>query len=232
VAAAGDTSEAVGTTIPAIELAGPAHAGSILRESGPRFLRDALGPLLAFYAGWKVTGVVAVGVAAATAVAMALYALERRRGRPGMVARLALGLVFIRAGVGLATDSAKLYLGQDVIIDSLFASVWLGSLAARRPLAAMFAQEVYPLPPEVRASETYRTTQSRITLVWGLYFALRAAIRLTVVLLASVDVYVAVAAATEIPLAVLMVWSVVYSVRSFRRSEEWGPALAALAESQ
>ena len=155
-----------------------------------------------------------------------------RRGRPGMVARLALGLVFIRAGVGLATGSAKLYLGQDVIIDSLLASAWLGSLAAGRPLSSFFAQEIYPLPPEVRASETYRTTQSRISLVWGLYFAFRAAVRLTVLLLASVDVYVAVAAATEVPLALLMVWSVVYSVRSFRQSEEWGPALAALAETQ
>jgi intracellular septation protein A len=83
----------------------------------------------------------------------------------------------------------------------------------------------------VRDSETYRTVFRRITLVWGLYFLLRAAIRLVVVIVASVDVYVAVAVAVEVPLILLMVWSVLYSLRRFRRSEEWGPALAALGES-
>jgi intracellular septation protein A len=218
--------------LPELELASPARAGSILRQSGPRFLRDVLGPLLAFYAGWKTTDLVVVGVAAATAVALTLYAYERRHGRPGMVARIALGIVFIRAGVGIATGSAKLYLGQDVIIDSLLASAWLGSLFTRRSLADLFVREIYPLPPEVRESETYRTTFRRVSLVWGLYFAARAAIRLAVVLLFSVDAYVAVAVATEVPLVLLLAWSVLYSLRRFRSSEEWGPALAALAEAE
>jgi intracellular septation protein A len=226
---ASDTTEAF-DALPEIELTQPADARSILRQSGPRFLRDALGPLLAFYAGWKVTGLVVVGVAAATTIALSLFGYERRRGRPGMVARLALGLVFIRAGVGIATGSAKLYLGQDVIIDSLLASAWLGSLALGRPLAEYFVREIYPFPPEVRESATFTATFRRITLVWGVYFLLRAAVRLVVVIVASVDVYVAVAVATEVPLALLLVWSVVYSLRRFRQSEEWGPALAALAE--
>jgi intracellular septation protein A len=227
--AASETSQAI-RALPEIELTEPAEARAILRRSGPRFLRDAVGPLLAFYGGWKITGLVVVGVAAASAVALTLFAYERRRGRPGMVARLALGLVFIRAGVGIATGSAKLYLGQDVIIDSLLAFAWLGSLALGRPLAEFFVREIYPFPPEVRESETYRATFRRITLVWGVYFLLRAAVRLVVVIVASVDVYVAVAVATEVPLVLLLVWSVVYSLRRFRQSEEWGPALAALAE--
>ena len=230
-AAVSDTSEASGI-IPDLELASPANARSILGRSGPRFLRDALGPLLAFYLGWKLTDLVVIGVAAATVTAMTLYAYERGHGRPGMVTRIALGLVLIRAGVGIATGSAKLYLGQDVIIDSLLASAWLGSLFTRRSLADLFVREIYPLPPEVRESETYKRTFRHITLVWGLYFALRAAVRLAVVLLFSVDAYVAVAAATEVPLVLLLAWSVLYSLKRFRDSEEWGPALAALREAE
>ena len=34
---------------------------------------------------------------------------------------------------------------------------------------------------------------------------------------------------TVVPLVLLLVWSVLYSLKRFRSSEEWGPALAALA---
>ena len=42
--------------------------GTLLLESGPRFARDALGPVLAFYALWKLWGLLP-GIAAATLVA-------------------------------------------------------------------------------------------------------------------------------------------------------------------
>ena len=211
-----------------LSLSGPVQTGSILRASGPRVVRDAIGPLLAFYAGWKLVGLVA-GIVVATLVAMAIFVHERRSGRPGAIARMALGLVFIRAGVGLLSGSAKLYLAQDSVIDVLLGSGFLISVLLGRPVTALFAREIYPLPPEVLESETYLQVFRRITLAWVTYFFICAGVRLTVLLLASVDVYVVVSALTGAPFIVAMlVWSIRYSVRSFRESAEWGPALAEL----
>src|SRR5688500_15310217 len=64
----------------------------ILLGSGPRFARDAFGPLLVFYVGWKVAGL-AAGILAATALAVVAWRWEVRRERPGVMARVGLVLV-------------------------------------------------------------------------------------------------------------------------------------------
>ena len=47
----------------------------------------------------------------------------------------------------------------------------------------------------------------------------------------SVEAFLVVNMLTGMPLiALLMSWSIWYGVRSFRRSEEWGPAIRALEE--
>src|SRR5437763_371791 len=53
---------------------------SVLLGSGPRFARDAAGPLLSFYVGWKTAGVI-VGIVVATLFATLAWAYERRRDR-------------------------------------------------------------------------------------------------------------------------------------------------------
>jgi hypothetical protein len=208
-------------------LEAPLAVRSILRRSAPRIVRDALGPLATFFVGWKLAGLV-VGILCATAFALVMYRRERRRGRPAVIVRVALGLVLVRAVVGLITGDAKAYLGQDVVIDAALGLAVLGSVVIGRPLGELFAREVYPFPDPVRGSYTYRRTFRTITLAWGTYFLLRCAVRLTALILLSVDGYVLVAALSGAPfILALLAWSILYTTRRFRRSEEWGGAIAA-----
>jgi intracellular septation protein A len=200
---------------------------AMLRAGAGRVVRDSFLPLASFYAGWKLVGLVA-GIGLATAVALGAWRYERRRQRPGAVARITLGLVFIRATVGLLTGSARLYLAQDIVVDVLLGSAFIGSLALGRPLTAVYAREIYPVPAEIERSETYAAIFRRTTLVWTAYFFTCAAVRLAVLLSASIDVYVLVAAITGAPVILaLLAWSVLHSIRSLRRSE-WAPWIAAL----
>ena len=62
-----------------------AAGGSVLElvvRHGPRFVRDACGPVLVFYVGWKLVGLEA-GIAGATALAVVAYLWERRQSRSG-----------------------------------------------------------------------------------------------------------------------------------------------------
>jgi intracellular septation protein A len=205
--------------------------GAAVRRSGPRLVRDAFGPLAIFFAGWKLVGLGA-GIAAAVVFGVAVFVHERRQGRPATVVRLALVLVAIRATVGIVSGSGSAYLATEIGIDTLLASTVLGSLATGRPFASWFAADVYPFPEEVLDSNTYRHAMRVITLVWGFYFLLRGLVRLTALLTLSTDSYALVVALTDAPfLIALLAWSVYYSVGSFRRSEEWGPMIAA-AEAQ
>jgi intracellular septation protein A len=201
--------------------------GAVVRRVGPRLVRDAFGPLAVFFLGWKLIGLTA-GIGAAVVFGLAVFMHERRQGRPAVVVRIALVLVGTRALVGLTSGSATVYLAQEVGIDLILSCVVLSSLAGRRPFASWFTDEVQPLPPPIRDSETFADAMRRITVVWGVYFLARALVRLTALLTLSTNSYVLVAALSDAPfLVALLAWSVYYTSRTLRRSPEWGAAIAA-----
>ena len=192
----------------------PITAKAIMFGNGPRFARDAFGPVLAFYVLWKLWGLVP-GIVAATAVAL--------------VVRIALLFVLIQAVVGLWTGSAEVYLAIPVAVNAGYGLVFIGSTVIGRPLAGVFAEEMLPLPDEVKASRTHRRVFGQISLAWGAYMVSRSVLRLIVLVALGVDAFVAVGFVTGFPITMaLMSWSIWYGVRGFRHSEEWGPAIAEL----
>jgi MFS family permease len=197
---------------------------ALLLGTGPRFARDALGPLAVFYVGWKLAGLTA-GILGATILAVVAYWWERRHARSGFAAAIGLSIAGMQALVGLASGSPIAYFAPPIIANALYGFAFLASVAVGRPLAGIFARETYPFPPEVRASMTFRRVFSRVSLIWGVYLLLRSAVRLLALSWRSVDLFVLVNIATGIPFTTaLMTWSVWYGVRGFRRSEEWGGA--------
>jgi intracellular septation protein A len=212
-----------------VEAAGlePIDTRTILRQGGPRFAANAGFPILFFYLGWKVSGLL-LGVVLATAVGVGAYLYERHKERPGMVARLALAFVIIQGVIGLAFGSAKVYLAQPVVLNLLLGLVFLVTTLRGKPFAGQFAEELYPFPPEVKASDTFKQAFARVSIAWAVYFLARSLIRLYM-LQWSVDAFVVVNIITGFPIIVgLMSWSVWYITHYFRDSEEWGAALAEL----
>lgn len=210
-----------------VEAAGlePIDTRTILRSGGPHLVANAGFPILFFYLGWKASGLL-LGVLLATAVGVGAYFYERHKQRPGMVARLALAFVIIQGVIGLAFGSAKVYLAQPVVLNLLLGLVFLVTTLRGKPFAGQFAEELYPFPPEVKTSDTFKRAFSRVSIAWAVYFLLRSIIRLYM-LKGSVDAFVVVNVVTGFPIiAGLMSWSVWYISRFFRQSEEWGPALA------
>jgi hypothetical protein len=209
------------------ELPASIGVGAVVRRTGPRLLRDGFGPLAVFFAGWKLIGLGA-GVGLAALFGLAVFVHERRRGQPGVLVRVSLVLVAIRALVGLSSGSASVYLAQEIGIDALLAATFLGTLAAGRPLVALIAPEFYPFTPEMRESPEFRSTMVTISAAWGCYFLIRGLVRLGALLTLSTDRYVLVIGLTDAPFLIAMLaWSVYYTSASFRRSARWGPVIAA-----
>ena len=76
--------------------------------------------------------------------------------------------------------------------NGVYGLAFLVSVAVGRPLAGVFAQETYPFPPEVKASHTFRSVFSRISLVWATYLLLRAGLRFFALLRSSVEFYLVI----------------------------------------
>jgi intracellular septation protein A len=225
IAAAGSEQQIAGAESGELEI-GSVEVRGIVRRAAPRLLRDGVGPLAVFFAGWKLVGL-SVGIGSAVAFGGAVFVHERRNGRPAMVVRLALVLVAIRAIVGLVSDSATAYLGFEIAIDTVLGSLVLATLASARPFTSWFAEEVFPLPVQVRESDTFLATMRTLTLVWGIYFLARALVRLSALVTLGTNRYVLVSALTDAPfLIALLAWSVRYTTSAFRRHPVWGPLLA------
>ena len=176
------------------------------------------GPIVAFYAGWKLAGL-GGGIVAGTLVAIALFVWERRRGRSGLGASLGLGMAGVQAVAGFLSGTAIGYLAPPVIANGLYGLVFIGSVLIGQPLAGVFAAETYPFPQELRSSPLFRRVFSIVSLAWGLVFLARCLLRLGILSRGDVDVFVLVNLATGLPLNVaLMVWSFWYPLRRFRRA--------------
>jgi hypothetical protein len=220
-------SPAVATTPGELLLPEPIAVRAVVRRAGPRLVRDGFGPIAVFFAGWKLIGLTA-GIGMAVLFGVSVFVHERRRGRPGMVVRLALVLVAIRAIVGFSSDSATVYLAQEIGIDTILGCAVLSSLRTDRPFASWFAAEVYPFPQEARQSDTFQRAMLMITTVWGIYFLARALVRLTALLTLSTNSYVLVLTLSDAPfLIAILAWSVYHTVGAFRRSADWAPLIAA-----
>jgi intracellular septation protein A len=203
----------------------PPATGAVIRRAAPRLLRDGFGPLAIFFAGWKLIGLTA-GIGLAVVFGVAVFTHERRAGRPAMIVRVALVLVLLRGVVGLSSGSARVYLAMEIGIDTLIACLVLGLLANGRPLAAVFAREIYPLPAEMSESPTFTKAMARITAVWGFYFLARALVRLTALLTLTTDHYVLVSALSDAPfLVAILAWSVRHTASAFRNSAQWAPLI-------
>lgn len=199
----------------------------IVRSGAPRFVREAFGPVAAFYVGWKLGGL-AVGIAVSTVLALGLEGYERRRGRRGALALVSAAFVLVQAAVGLISDSAVVYLAQPVLVSAIWGFAYLGSAAIGRPLMGVFADAWYPFPPEIKVSRTYRMVFGTESVAWGLYLLARSALRMLVLWTGSIGLFVLVQFATGIPLTVVLVlWSIQYALRGFRRSTEWDDPAAA-----
>jgi intracellular septation protein A len=199
---------------------------SILVGSGPRFARDAFGPVLAFYVAYKLGGL-AAGIVAASVVSLAAWWYERRQDRSGLLAWLTLLIVGVQALIGLVANDARAYFAPSVLATAVWALVFIGSVFIGRPLAGVFAGEMYPFPAEVRDSATFRRVFSNVSLAWGALLLFRSGLRLATLSTSSVDGFVLVSAITGIPLtAAMMTASVWYATRAFRRSDEWGWAIS------
>jgi hypothetical protein len=204
---------------------------TVVAGAAPRLVRDAFGPLAVFFAGWKLIGLTA-GIGLAVLFGVSVFVHERRQGRPAVVVRLALLLVAIRASVGLSSGSATVYLAQEIGIDTLLACAVLGSLRTARPFASWFAADVFPLPAQMRESETFARAMRTITVVWGVYFLTRALVRLAALLTLSTNHYALVVALSDAPfLVAILAWSVYHTASAFRSSADWAPVIAAAEAS-
>lgn len=185
----------------------------------PGVLREGFLPLGAFYAGLELSGLTA-GIVASAAASLLIYLYERRRGRDALLVRLSLAFVAVQSIVGLAANSAVVYLAQPVLLAAAWGLAFVGSVVIGRPLAGTLAAAWYPFPRWLREHDDFKRVYAIESLVWGAYFLARSALRLAVLLQGNIGGFIVVTFLTGAPATILLlVWSIRYAIRGLADTE-------------
>ena len=185
----------------------------------PGFLREGFLPLGAFYAGLRLDGL-AAGIVASAVVSVLIYLYERRAGRDALLVRISLGFVVVQSVVGLAANSATVYLAQPVLIAAAWGLAFLVSIPLGRPLAGTLACAWYPFPRWLRESADFKRVYAVESVVWGAYFLARSGLRLVVLLQGSLESFLVIVFLTGTPvMLVLLAWSIRYAMRGLADTE-------------
>ena len=191
----------------------------VLMTGLPGFLREGFLPLGAFYAGLRLDGL-AAGIVAAALASVLIYVYERRAGRDALLVRISLGFVVVQSIVGLAADSATVYLAQPVLLAAAWGLAFWVSIPLGRPLAGALACAWYPFPRWLKESPDFKRVYAVESVVWGAYFLARSALRLVLLLEGSLESFLVVVFLTGTPvMLVLLAWSIRYAIRGLADAE-------------
>ena len=191
----------------------------VLMTGLPGFLREGFLPLGAFYAGLRLDGL-AAGIVAAALASVLIYVYERRAGRDALLVRISLGFVVVQSIVGLAADSATVYLAQPVLLAAAWGLAFWVSIPLGRPLAGALACAWYPFPRWLKESPDFKRVYAVESVVWGAYFLARSALRFVLLLEGSLETFLVVVFLTGTPvMLVLLAWSIRYAIRGLADAE-------------
>ncbi|HSS80523.1 MAG TPA: hypothetical protein VLK24_04920 [Gaiellaceae bacterium] len=197
----------------------------VLMTGLPGFVREGFLPLGAFYAGLRLDGL-AAGIVAAALASVLIYLYERRAGRDALLVRISLGFVVVQSIVGLAANSATVYLAQPVLIAAAWGLAFWISIPLGRPLAGALACAWYPFPRWLKESSDFKRVYGIESVVWGAYFLARSALRLVALLQGSLESFFVVTFLTGTPVMLLLLaWSIRYAIRGLANAEPPGELL-------
>jgi hypothetical protein len=187
---------------------------ALARRAVPQALEAALVPAALYLLAGEVVGPrMAMLAPLAWAVGAVAWRGMRAVRVPGMML-LALVTMLVRSVIAFAADSTFLYFVQPTIGGVALALAFLGSVVVDRPLARRFAADFVALPPDVLARADVHRCFRRLSVLWGVYGLLNAALGVWLLVALTPASYVLI----RTPLSVLGTATMMaVSARWFRR---------------
>jgi len=102
----------------------------------------------------------------------------RRTGGADIFSATTFAFACVKAATGLVSQNLNLYLAWPSLENLVYGTAFFGSALLGKPLLALYAQRLYPIPPAVRSSDTFRRAFLVVSAGWLVGHALRAVLRL------------------------------------------------------
>jgi intracellular septation protein A len=192
-----------------------------VREGLLGLVLGSLLPVALFYIGVRSWGFLAA-VAIVLTWSTAVFAWHYRRTRGADVfSATTFGFACVKAVAGIVSQDQTLYLGWASLENMIYGVAFFGSALLGRPLLALYAQRLYPIPPSVRASSAFRRAFVITSAIWLCGHTLRAVLRLWLLLYLQLDlaVYLVVDTVAGWPINIsLFAFTTWFPLRQLRRA--------------
>jgi intracellular septation protein A len=181
-------------------------------------------PVAVFYVSYQTLGFSAA-VLLVLGWSALVFAWHFQRTRSADVfSATTFGMACIKAVAGLASQNAWLYLAWPSLENMVYGIAFFGSALLGRPLLALYAERLYPIDAEIRASPTFRRAFLVVSAVWLCGHTLRAVLRLWLLSLPlPLSVYLVIDTIAGWPInASLVAFTAWYPLRELRRAGYMG----------
>jgi intracellular septation protein A len=181
-------------------------------------------PVALFYFAYQT-----LGFSAAVMIVLAWSALIfawhfRRTGGADVFSATTFSFACIKATAGLASQNTWLYLAWPSLENIIYGTVFFGSALLGRPVLALYAERLYPIPPGVRATSTFRRAFLVVYAAWLVGHSLRALLRLWLLNLGlPLSIYLALDTVAGWPINIsLIAFTTWYPLREMHRAGYMG----------
>ncbi|MDQ6670269.1 MAG: hypothetical protein M3069_05890 [Chloroflexota bacterium] len=181
----------------------------------------SLVPVAVFYVGFRAWGFSEAVIIVLTWSAAVFAWHYRRTRRADVFSASTFGFACLKAAAGLVSQNQTLYLAWGSVDNMIYGIALFGSAALGRPLLALYAQRLYPIPRSVEASAAFRRAFVITSAVWLGGHTLRAVLRLWLLLYLRLDlpVYLVMDTVASWPISIsLFAFTAWFPLRQLRRA--------------
>jgi intracellular septation protein A len=197
---------------------GPAEWHHV-REGAVGLVLGSVLPVGLFYIAYRTWSFTAAVVLVLTWSALVFAWHRRRTGGADVFSASTFGFACIKATAGLVSQNPTLYLAWPSLENLIYGTAFLGSALAGRPLLAVYARRLYPIPPEVSASSTLRHAFLVASSAWLVGHALRGLVRLWLLYNLPLEVYLVADTVAGWPInTALVAFTAWYPLRRLRQA--------------
>jgi intracellular septation protein A len=197
---------------------GAAEWGHV-REGALGLVLGSLLPVGLFYVTFRSFGFAAAVVVVLTWSTLIFFWHLRRTGGADVFSATTFGFACIKAAAGLLSGDTWVYLAWPSLENVLYGTAFVVSALLGRPLLALYAQRLYPIPSEVRTSRTFRRAFVVASVAWLFGHLVRAVLRLWLLATLPLEVYLVADTMAGWPInASLVTFTAWYPLRELRRA--------------
>jgi hypothetical protein len=149
----------------------------------------SLVPVAVFYVGIQTWGFSVAVVLVLSWSALVFGSHFKRTGGADVFSATTFGFACVKAVAGLGSQNTLLYLAWPSLENLVYGTAFFGSALLGKPLLALYAERLYPIPPHVRGSAAFRRAFVIVSAVWLCGHTVRAVLRLWLLATLPLGVY-------------------------------------------